>query len=113
MSLVCEENFGSGSFTDKIAVSPSRESSPVVGDLFLLGREFLLDVVVQRARQRRAVARQVRAAVLLRNVVRVAVHALLVGVVPLHRHFDLGVAVAGLKPQHRSDAPASCCDSDG
>ena len=31
LSLVCEENFGSGSFTDRIAVSPSRASSPVVG----------------------------------------------------------------------------------
>ena len=41
------------------------------------------------------------AAVLLRNVVRVAVHAFLVRVVPLHGDFDLRVAVARLKPQHR------------
>ncbi len=33
LSLVCEENFGSGSFTDSTAVRPSRESSPVVGIL--------------------------------------------------------------------------------
>ena len=30
LSLVCEENFGSGSLTERIAVSPSRASSPVV-----------------------------------------------------------------------------------
>ena len=70
-------------------------------DLFFLGGEFLLDVVVERARQRRAKAGEVRAAVLLRNVVGVAVHALLVGVVPLHRDFHLRVAVAGLEPEHR------------
>ena len=29
LSLVCDENLGSGSFTDTIAVSPSRISSPV------------------------------------------------------------------------------------
>jgi hypothetical protein len=29
LSLVCEENFGSGTFTDKTAVRPSRQSSPV------------------------------------------------------------------------------------
>ena len=28
LSLVCDENFGSGSFTETIAVSPSRMSSP-------------------------------------------------------------------------------------
>ncbi len=30
LSLVCEENFGSGTLTDNTAVSPSRASSPVV-----------------------------------------------------------------------------------
>jgi hypothetical protein len=29
LSLVCEPNFGSGSLTETIAVSPSRMSSPV------------------------------------------------------------------------------------
>ena len=28
--VVCDENVGSGSFTDRMAVRPSRESSPVV-----------------------------------------------------------------------------------
>ena len=88
LSLVCEENFGSGIFTDRMAVRPSRASSPVIGDLLLFRRQLLLDVVVHRARERAAKAGEMRAAVLLRNVVRVAEHALLVGVVPLHRHFD-------------------------
>ena len=30
LSLVCEENFGSGNLTDRMAVRPSRASSPVV-----------------------------------------------------------------------------------
>ena len=29
LSLVCDENFGSGTFTDSTAVKPSRQSSPV------------------------------------------------------------------------------------
>jgi hypothetical protein len=29
LSLVCDENFGSGTFTDTTAVRPSRQSSPV------------------------------------------------------------------------------------
>ena len=95
LSLVCEENFGSGSFTDRIAVSPSRASSPVVAIFSFFADELLLDVVVERARERAAKTREVRAAVLLRDVVGVAVHALLVGVVPLHRHFDRDRALAG------------------
>ncbi len=70
-------------------------------DLFFFGGEFFFDVVVERAGESRPIAREVRAAVLLRNVVRVAIHALLIRVVPLHRHFHLRIAVAGLEPQHR------------
>ncbi len=76
LSLVCEENFGSGSFTERMAVSPSRAVVARGRDLLLLGRHLLLDVVVQRARERRAEAGEMRAAVLLRDVVRVAEHAL-------------------------------------
>ena len=36
LSLVCDENLGSGNFTDTIAVSPSRMSSPVSAHLLLL-----------------------------------------------------------------------------
>ncbi len=70
------------------------------GDFFLFGGEFLLDISVERARQGGAITRQVRAAVLLRNVVGVAEHAFLIGIVPLHGDFHLGVAVARLKPEH-------------
>ena len=67
-------------------------------DLLLLG--FLLDVVVQRARERGAEARQMRTAIALRDVVGVAEHRLLVGVVPLHRHFDADVAFLRGEPEH-------------
>ena len=70
-------------------------------ELVLLRRQLLLDVIVQRARQRAAEARQVRAAIFLRNVVGVAVHALLVGVVPLDRHLDGDRAVLSAEPEHR------------
>ena len=40
LSFVCEENFGSGIFTDKIAVRPSRASSPEVGILSFAGNCF-------------------------------------------------------------------------
>ncbi len=36
LSFVCDENFGSLSFTERTAVRPSRESSPVVGTLSFL-----------------------------------------------------------------------------
>ena len=69
-------------------------------DLLLLGARLLLDVVVQRARERGAKSREVRAAVLLRNIVGVAVHALLIGVVPLQRHFHGRGALLRAKPEH-------------
>ena len=76
LSLVCDENFGSGSLTDSTAVSPSRESSPDMTTFLALADALVLDVRVQRARQRCAEAREMRAAVALRDVVRVAEHAL-------------------------------------
>jgi hypothetical protein len=42
-----------------------------------------------------------RAAVFLRNIIRVAIHTLLVRIIPLHRDFHLRAAIASLKPQHR------------
>ena len=106
MSLVCEENLGSGTFTESTQVRPSRMSSPVVSTLAFLASSFLLDVLVERARHRRAQAGQVRAAVALRDVVGEALHVLAVGVVPLHRHFDrdavlLADRVEDVRVQHR------------
>jgi len=70
-------------------------------DPVLLARQFLLDVVIESARQRTAKAGEMCAAVLLRDVVGVAEHALLVGVVPLQRHFHGNHAVLGAEPEHR------------
>ncbi len=35
LSLVCDENFGSGTFTDSTQVKPSRQSSPVTSTFSL------------------------------------------------------------------------------
>src|SRR6185295_5680551 len=56
-------------------------------DLRLLGELVVLDVLVDDARHRRAQAREVGAAVALRDVVGEAEDVLAVAVVPLHRHF--------------------------
>ncbi len=40
LSFVCDENLGSGTFTDKTHVSPSRMSSPVVSTLAFLASSF-------------------------------------------------------------------------
>ena len=52
-----------------------------------LGELVLLDVLIQRARHRRAQRREMRAAVALRNVVGEAQHRFLVRIVPLHGDF--------------------------
>ena len=69
-------------------------------DFLALGDAFFFDVVVQCARERSAEAGEVRAAVLLRDVVGVAEHRLRVGVVPLHRHFDADRAFLAAEPEH-------------
>ena len=38
LSLVCDENFGSGTLTDSTAVSPSRQSSPISATFSFLVR---------------------------------------------------------------------------
>jgi hypothetical protein len=50
LSLVCDENFGSGTFTDRIAVKPSRACRRRWSATFSrLGDAFSFDVVVERA----------------------------------------------------------------
>src|SRR5689334_6800364 len=71
-----------------------------------LGDVFLLDVAVERTRHRLPQARQVRAAVALRNVVREALHRFGIRIVPLHRDLDgdavlLADRVEDLWMQHR------------
>ncbi|MDQ0588446.1 hypothetical protein QFZ47_002555 [Variovorax paradoxus] len=60
-------------------------------DLRLLGELVFFDVLVDDAGHRGAQAREVGAAVTLRNVVGEAQHLLVVAAVPLHRHFDADV----------------------
>ena len=74
MSLVCEQNFGSGTLTDNTQVKPSRMSSPVISTLAFFGELMFFDVLVDDARHRGAQAGQVGAAVALRNVVGEAQH---------------------------------------
>ena len=93
MSLVCEENFGSGTFTDSTAVSPSRQSSPVSATFSFLLVPGVLGILRDLARQRAAEAGEMGAAVALRDVVGEAEHVLVVAVVPPQRAFD-GDAVA-------------------
>ena len=96
LSLVCDENFGSGTFTDSTAVRPSRQSSPVSVDLLLAGARRLLGVAGDLARQRAAEAGEVRAAVALRDVVGEAEHVLVVAVVPPQRTLDADAVALGL-----------------
>ena len=88
LSLVCEENFGSGILTDRMQVSPSRMSSPVSAIFSFLAMPLSVGIVVDGAGQRGAEAGEMRAAVALRDVVGEAQHRLVIGVGPLHRDFD-------------------------
>ena len=63
------ENLGSGILTERTQVRPSRMSSPVSATLSRFSDAAALGVGVDRARQRGAEARQVGAAVALRDVV--------------------------------------------
>jgi hypothetical protein len=100
LSLVCEENLGSGTFTDSTAVSPSRQSSPVSDTFFLLGDAGCIGIGGDLTRERAAEAGHMRAAVALRNVVGEAQHVLVIAVVPPHCDFD-GDAVLLAADRHR------------
>ncbi len=79
LSLVCDENFGSGTFTDRTAVRPSRQSSPVSATFSFFEVPMLVGVLRHLARQRAAEAGEMGAAVALRDVVGEAEHALVIG----------------------------------
>ncbi|CAM5290421.1 hypothetical protein RLIN73S_04688 [Rhodanobacter lindaniclasticus] len=70
------------------------------GHLGVPGQAFLLDVVLQRAGQRRAETGEVGAAVALRDVVGEAEHGLVVGVGPLHRHLHHDAILIGSQADH-------------
>ena len=74
-------------------------SSPAISTLAFLGDLVFVDVLVDDPRHRRAQAGQVGTAIRLRNVVGEAEHLFLIGIVPLHGHFnadgDTGIADLG------------------
>ncbi len=72
LSLVCEENFGSGTFTDTTAIRPSRASSPVALT-FAFAVALFVHIGVRGTGHRRAEAGEVSTAVTLRNIVGKAV----------------------------------------
>ena len=52
LSLVCEENFGSGTLTESTQVSPSRQSSPASATFSRFGEPRILGIAGDLARQR-------------------------------------------------------------
>ena len=88
MSLVCEENFGSGTLHRQHRGQAFAAVVAGERDLFLARSAGGLGILRDLARQRAAEAGEMRAAVALRNVVGEAEHALVVAVVPPQRAFD-------------------------
>ena len=74
LSLVCEENFGSGTLTESTQVRPSRSRRRSASTFSFLAMPLSFGVAVDLARQRRAEAGEMRAAVALRDVVGEAQH---------------------------------------
>src|SRR5579885_1401564 len=95
LSLVWEENFGSGTLHDSTAVRPSRQSSPV-SDTFSLREEPIVSILRDLTRERAAKTREMRAAVALRDIVGEAQHGLVIGVVPPQRALDRDPLALGL-----------------
>ena len=111
LSLVWEENLGSGTLTDKTAVKPSRASSPVVLTLFFLV-DLLFHVLIESTCQRRPETGQVGTAIQLRNVIGKTENIFLVGIIPLHGDFDTDTIFLAGKIETPSDATAFCFYSD-
>ena len=88
MSLVCEENFGSGTFTDKTHVSPSRTSSPVSAIFSFLrmpeDEAYPLTARVIAARKPARCVPPSRCG----NIVCEAQHILVIAIIPLKRCLD-------------------------
>ena len=114
MVLVCPSNCGSRTFTDSTAVSPSRTSSPVsVKSAFLRSSPFVR-VRVDRARERRLEAGEVRAAFVRVDVVDEGEDVLVVAVVVLQRELDADVVALGLDVDDlRVQRLPRCCSGAG
>ena len=102
LAFVWPSNCGLRSFTDTIAVSPSRMSSPRRLSSLSLRRLLRLRVLVDHVGEGLLEALLVHAALGGRDVVRERVDALVVAGVPLHRDLDLGVG----PPAPRRTRPA-------
>jgi hypothetical protein len=87
--LVCPSNCGRGILTLMTAVSPSRMSSPLIARVLQSFAGCSCPRRVDRARQRRAEAGEVRAAFVRVDVVGERVDRLGVAVVPLQRDLDV------------------------
>ena len=96
MSLVCDENFGSGTLTDSTAGQALAAVVAGQRHLFFLGDAAAFGVAVDLARQRGAEAGEMRAAVALRDVVGEAQHVLVIAVVPPQRDLDVDAVALGL-----------------
>ena len=95
--FVWPSNCGSVSLAEMTADRPSRMSSPSSALSFSLRRPWAARVAVDRARQRRAEAGEVRAALVRVDVVREREHRLLIGAVPLHRDLDRALVALALE----------------
>ncbi len=87
LSLVCDENFGSGTLTESTAVRPSRQSSPVSVTFAFFAWPDVFGIAGHLARQRATETGKVRAAIALRNIVGEAENVLVVAVIPPHGDF--------------------------
>ena len=110
--LVWPSNCGSRSLTEIDRREPLAHVLAGEVVLFLLEQAVVARVLVERARQRRAEAAQVRAALAGVDVVGERVDRLLVGGVPLHR--DLGGALLALAGEEDRPCGAPCpCSRSG
>ena len=88
MSFVCDENFGSGTFTDSTAARPSSHVITGKRHLGLRGNSVCFHVLIEGTRDCGTQSGQMGAAIALRDVVRETQNVLLIGIVPLQRCLD-------------------------
>ena len=106
MSLVWEENFGSGTLTDTTAVRAFADI--VAGNRYVLALgavEFIVNVILQHPGQGRTKAGEMGSPVPLMNIVGVGKNDFLVRIVPLHGHLDGNpfLHLAGVEIDHFVD----------
>ncbi len=87
LSLVCEENFGSGTLTERTASQALAAIFALQANLFLLQNTGGIGIGSNLPCQSRTEASHVRATIPLGNIVRKAQHILVVAVIPPQGHF--------------------------